>query len=72
MKHTSACLASSPVLVAPLYGEGRGLKQEKLGIEVPEYEVAPLYGEGRGLKLDRVTQHSLSEKSLLSMERGVD
>ncbi len=36
--------------VAPLYGEGRGLKPGSLHAQQPCPPVAPLYGEGRGLK----------------------
>ena len=36
--------------VAPLYGEGRGLKPGSRSTDDCGNRVAPLYGEGRGLK----------------------
>ena len=37
-------------MVAPLYGEGRGLKPFRALETLTAIRVAPLYGEGRGLK----------------------
>ncbi len=49
---TLPCSASSArKSVAPLYGEGRGLKHLVLDRAQACGIVAPLYGEGRGLKL---------------------
>ncbi len=45
---------ASPAHVAPLYGEGRGLKPRRLRQSSGnQCLVAPLYGEGRGLKQRR-------------------
>ncbi len=61
-----------PAEVAPLYGEGRGLKPRSYLMTRSFPAVAPLYGEGRGLKHRSGVWRSTAKGSLLSMERGVD
>ncbi len=51
---------SAPLTVAPLYGEGRGLKLGGLRTHRSAARVAPLYGEGRGLKLLRVAAKAVA------------
>ena len=54
------------MVVAPLYGEGRGLKQRRTGHQPKPTAVAPLYGEGRGLKLaDPVDEVDADSRSSL-------
>ena len=40
------------LLVAPLFGGGRGLKPDSIDGGERDNDVAPLFGGGRGLKLD--------------------
>ncbi len=70
MKPETKAAPASRLPVAPLYGEGRGLKHHNRTRTDRPQLVAPLYGEGRGLKPVPALPDSTVKRGRSSLWRG--